>query len=91
MVQAVRYGAPEEAPEYTQTLAKLKTRITTAAASDDHAGERITDASRLRRYYRSIGAYGGIIPGDGETVNFRPAQPPGTYSCAGGTAGSGRA
>ena len=86
VVQAVRYGAPAGDPEHTQTLANLKTRITTAAASDDFADDRIANVSGLTQYYRDIGAYGDITPGDGSTVTFTPAQPPAAYSCASGTA-----
>ncbi|MCY3505350.1 MAG: cadherin domain-containing protein [Chloroflexi bacterium] len=86
VVQAVRYGTPEGDPEHTQALAALRTRITTAAAGDAHATTRIVNASGLRAYYRTIGAYGDITPGDGETTTFTPAQPPPALTCAGGTA-----
>ncbi len=86
VVHAVRYGAPEGDPEQTQTLANLKTRITTAAGSDAFATTRIANVSGLTQYYRDIGAYGDITPGDGSTATFTPAQPPPAYSCAGGTA-----
>ncbi len=46
-VNAVRHWAIEGDPEHTQTLARLKTRITTAAATDDFAGDRIANASGL--------------------------------------------
>ena len=42
--------------------------------------------SGLTQYYRDIGAYGDITPGDGSTATFTPAQPPPAYSCASGTA-----
>ena len=80
VVHAVRYGVPEGDPEQTQTLASLKSRITTAAASDDHADDRIENASGLTQYYRDIGAYGDITPDDGSTATFTPAQPPGVYT-----------
>ena len=86
VVQAVRYGVPEGDPEHTQTLANLKTRITTAAAADDFADDRIENVSGLQQYYRDIGAYGDITPDDGSTATFTPAQPPAAYSCASGTA-----
>ena len=86
VVQAVRYGVPEGDPEQTQTLANLKTRITTAAGSDAFADDRIGNVSGLTQYYRDIGAYGDITPGDGSTATFTPAQPPAAYSCASGTA-----
>ena len=85
-VHAVRYGAPQGDPEYTQTLANLKSRITAAAAADDFSDDRIANASGLTQYYRDIGAYGDITPGDGSTATFTPAQPPAAYACAGGTA-----
>ena len=85
VVQAVRYGVPEGDPEHTQTLANLKTRITTAA-TDDFANDRIANVSGLQQYYRDIGAYGDITPADGSTATFTPAQPPAAYSCASGTA-----
>ena len=86
VVHAVRYGVPEGDPEQTQTLASLKSRITTAAASDDHADDRIENASGLTQYYRDIGAYGDITPGDGSTATFTPVQPPAVLNCANGTA-----
>ena len=86
VVHAVRYGTPEEDPEYTQTLANLKTRITTGAAADDFADDRIANVSGLTQYYRDIGAYGDITPDDGSTATFTPAQPPAAYTCANGTA-----
>ena len=86
VVHALRYGVPEGDPEYTQTLANLKSRITTAAAADDFADDRIANASGLTQYYRDIGAYGDITPGDGSTATFTPAQPPAVPTCANGTA-----
>ena len=71
-VNAVRVGAPEGDPEHTQTLANLTTRITTAA-SDAHATTWIANVSGLQANYRSIGAYGDISPGHGETSTFTPA------------------
>ena len=65
VVHAVRYGTSEGDPEYTQTLANLKRRITTAAAGDEFADDRVGNASGLTQYYRDIGAYGDITPGDG--------------------------
>ena len=85
VVQAVRYGAPAGNVEHTQTLANLRTRITTAAAADDFADDRIANASGLTQYYRDIGAYGDITPADGSTATFTPAQPPPMLTCAGGT------
>ena len=85
VVHAVRYGVPEGDPEQTQTLANLKSRITTAVASDDFADDRIANASGLTQYYRDIGAYGDITPDDGSTATFTPAQPPPIPTCANGT------
>ncbi|MCY3602066.1 MAG: cadherin domain-containing protein [Chloroflexi bacterium] len=85
-VHAVRYGTAAGDPEHSQTLSALRTRITTAAAADAHATTRIANASGLRAYYQTMGAYGDITPGDGETTTFTPAQPPAALTCAGGTA-----
>ena len=87
-VYAVRYGAPQGDPEYSQTLAGLKTRITTAAANDSHASDRIANASGLQTYYREIGAYGDITPDDGSTDTFTPAPPAAVMECAGSAAAS---
>ena len=81
VVHAVRYGTPVGDPEYTQTLANLKSRITAAVAIDDFADDRIANASGLTQYYRDIGAYGDITPDDGSTATFTPAQPPPVPSC----------
>ncbi len=64
-VNAVRYGTFEGDPEHTQTLANLKSRVTTAATSDSFANSRIGNVSGLTQYYRDIGAYGDITPDDG--------------------------
>ena len=85
-VNAVRVGAPAGDPEHTQTLANLTTRITTAAASDAHATTRIANVTGLQAHYRTMGAYGDITPGDGETTMFTPAQPPTAPACTNGTA-----
>ena len=73
---AVRYGVPQDDPEYSLPYADLKRRVATAAGSDAFAGKRIANASGITQYYRDIGAYGDITPGDGETATFTPAQPP---------------
>ena len=86
VVHAVRYGIFEGDPEYTQTLANLETRIDTASSTDDFANDRIENVSGLTQYYRDIGAYGDITPGDGSTATFTPAQPPAVLNCANGTA-----
>ena len=79
-VYAVRYGTHQSDPEHTQTLANLKSRITTAAASDAFAGSRIANVSGVTQYYRDIGAYADITPDDGSTDTFTPAQPPEPYA-----------
>ena len=94
VVQAVRYGVPASDPESTQTLANLKSRITAATTpppatpgtTPEPMPTRIANVSGLTQYYRDIGAYGDITPGDGETTTFTPAQPPPPPTCAGGTA-----
>ena len=85
-VNAVRYGLDAADSEFIQTLANLKSRVTTAAASDDFANDRIANVSGLTQYYRDMGAYGDITPDDGSTATFTPAQPPPTLDCASGTA-----
>ena len=75
-VHAVRYGIFEGDPEQTQTLANLRSPITAAATTDAHADDRIENAGGLTQYYRDIGAYGDITPGDGSTATFTPSQPP---------------
>ena len=86
VVNAVRYGASQSDPEYTQTLANLKSRITVAAASDAFTGKRIASADGLTQYYKDIGAYDDIAPADGSTDTFTPAQPPPVPECATGAA-----
>ena len=75
-INAVRYGVSQGDPEYSLPASDLKRRVTTAAGSDAFAGKRIANASGITQYYRDIGAYGDITPGDGETTTFTPAQPP---------------
>ena len=84
-VNAVRHDTYPGDPEHTQTLANLKSRITTAAASDASATSRIANVSGLEAYYRQIGAYGDITPDDGETTTFTPTQPPSALPCGNGT------
>ena len=86
IVQAVRYGTYAGDPEYTQTLANLKSRIATAGASDAHAGQRIANVSGLSQYYRDMGAYEDITPDDASTRTFTPAQPRPVPPCANGIA-----
>ena len=93
-VNAVRYGTPANDPEYSQTLANLKSRITTATTATSTSATptsttmptRVANASGLAQYYRDIGAYGDITPDDGDTATFTPAQPPPIPTCANGTA-----
>ena len=86
VLQAVRYGAGDHDAEYRQPLATLKSRITTAAATDKFAGKRIASTEGLEAYYREIGAYDDITPGDGLDNPFTPAQPPPVPPCATGGA-----
>ena len=87
-MNAVRYGAPQGDPEYTQTLANLKSRIT-AATTATTTPTRIQNVSGLTQYYRDIGAYGDITPDDGDTTPFTPAQPPPVPTCEGVSAVTG--
>ena len=86
VVHAVRFGTSADDPEHTQTLTNLTTRVTTAAASDSFADERIASPTGLTQEYRDIGAYGDITPDDGSTDTFTPGQPPPMPTCASGTA-----
>ena len=88
-VHAVRYGTSEGDPEHTQTLTNLKSRITaattatsTTATSTAATTTRIASVSGLTQYYRDIGAYSDITPGDNATTTFTPAQPPPVYAPA---------
>ena len=82
ILHAVGYGVDEDHYEYSQTLVNLKSRITVAATSDSFAGERIANISGLNQYYRDMGAYDDISPGDGNAETFVPARPLTTLSCA---------
>ena len=82
-VTAVRYGVPTDHEEHSQPLAELKQQITTAAAGDAFAGNRIASATGIMEHYRQLGAYGDITPNDGSTETFTPAQPPPAYACVG--------
>ena len=75
-VNAVRYGAEIDDPEYSQTLADLRARITAATASDVLADSRIENINGLTDYYREIGAYADLTPDDGSADTFTPSQPP---------------
>ena len=73
---AIRYGLDDNDPEQSQTLANLKTRVKTAAASDALAGGRVATISGLTQHYRDIGAYGDITPYNDSDGTFTPAHPP---------------
>ena len=73
---AVRYGADENDAEYSQLLLALRGQVVSAAVFDAHAGKRIANVSGLNQYYRDMGAYDDITPGDGVDNPFTPAQPP---------------
>ena len=89
-VVAVRYGVPADDSEYSLPYADLKRRVTAAAGTDSFAGKRIANVSGLKQYYRDIGAYGDITPGDGKTTTFTPAgTPPHCGGAVGTTANSG--
>ena len=75
-VNAVRYGAHEGDPEHTQALVILKGRIATTTAT----ATRIASVSGLNQYYRDIGAYDDITPGDNATTTFTPSQSPPVYA-----------
>ena len=83
VLQAVRYEAPQTDPEHTQPYTELKSRIVTSTASDAYAGMRIANISGLEQYYRDIGAYGDITPGDSATTTFTPSRPPPVPTCSG--------
>ncbi len=77
---AVRYGLDEGDAEQLQTLANLKSRVTTAAASDSLSGSRVTTIPGITQHYGDVGAYGDITPDD-ETITFAPNQPPPILAC----------
>ena len=85
-VNAVRYGASQYDPEYSQPLTELEERVETAAEEDEFAGERIESVEELDDYYEEIGAYDDITPDDDDTTTFRPDDPPPVPLCANGTA-----
>ena len=85
-VQAIRFGSSPVEAEYSQTLGNLRGRITTATTADAFASSRIPNVSGLNQYYRDIGAYDDITPGDGSDATFMPAMPPPVPTCAGSTA-----
>ena len=76
VVVAARHGAPQDDAESNLPYADLKRRVSAAARTDAFAGKRIANASGITQYYRDIGAYGDITPGDGETTTFTPARTP---------------
>ncbi len=75
VLQAVRHGVDECHPEFSQTLANLTSRITTAAGSDAFADQRVANVSGLTQLYQDIGAYRDITPDDGSSNVFTPAAP----------------
>lgn len=83
--QAIRYGAGQSDPEHSQTLSSLKSRIVAATSPDSSDGSRITNISGLAQYYRDIGAYDDITPGDNKMEAFTPSQPPPSPTCANST------
>jgi hypothetical protein len=80
VMYAVRYGLDEGDAEQLQTLANLKSRVTTAAASDSLSGSRVTTIPGITQHYGDVGAYGDITPDD-ETITFAPNQPPPILAC----------
>ena len=80
---ALRYGLDESEEEYSQTLTNLTSRITTAAAGDDFAGQRIVNISGLNQHYRDAGAYSDITPSNGDGSPFIPLQLLPVQTCAG--------
>ena len=82
--RAVRYGSHSNDPDASLLLSNLKTRVAAAATADGKT--RIANVSSLNQYYRDIGAYSDITPGDGSTETFTPEQPPTVYACNSGTA-----
>ena len=54
-VNAVRYGAPIDDPEHTQTLPNLTNRIAAATATSTATTTRLASVSGLNQYYRDIG------------------------------------
>ncbi len=85
VLQAVRHGVDECHPEFSQTLANLTSRITTAAGSDAFADQRVANVSELTQLYQDIGAYRDISPDDGSSNVFTPAAPLPVQVCTGST------
>ena len=86
VAQAVRDDTPASDPEHTQTLAKLTSRIRTAAAKDAFATTRIANVSGLQADYQRRGAYANISLVDTPDRRlFQPAQPPPAPTCTNGT------
>ena len=81
-----RTELPNSEPDSQISLVDLKSRITTAAATDAFANSRIANVSGLTQFYRDIGAYDDITPNDGSDETFMPAMPPPMPTCAGSTA-----
>ena len=86
VVNAVRYGASQYDPEHSQPFTELVGRVAVATSETSTATttvERIANVNGLEQYYREIGAYGDITPGDNATTTFTPAQPPPVPACLG--------
>ena len=83
-LQTVRYGVDSDHTEYSQTFTGLESRVNTAP--DDAADDWIESASGLTQYYRDMGAYRDITPGDSDSGTFSPAAPPPPPACSGSTA-----
>ena len=86
VLTAVRYAVSQDEAEYSQTFDNLKSRVTTAAATDALAGKRVVTIAGIAQHYRDLGAYGDITPYDGEAVMFTPSKPPPVQVCGDDTA-----
>ncbi len=86
VVNAVRYGASEYDPGHSQPYTNLKSRIDASVAANATSTKpivRIVNVDGLTQYYRDIGAYDDITPGDNATTTFTPSQPPSVPACLG--------
>ena len=80
MTQAVRHGVDPEHPEYLQTLANLRTRISDTTADD--GVDRADNVSGLSKIYQDMGAYGDLMPEDGDRGTFKPSPPLPVQECS---------
>ena len=80
MTQAVRHGVDPEHPEYLQTLANLRTRISDTTADD--GVDRADNVSGLSKIYQDMGAYGDLMPGNGDRGTFKPSPPLPVQECS---------